>query len=91
MKEGKIKADKPLPTIGIDEKPFEVPTTWEFVRLRSLSSEIGTGPFGSMIHQSYYVEGGVPLINPSHMINDLIVEDAGVAVSQEKSEELSSY
>lgn len=91
VKEGKIKADKPLPTIGIDEKPFEVPTAWEFVRLRSLSSEIGTGPFGSMIHQSDYVEGGIPLINPSHMINDLIVEETGVAVSQEKSKELSSY
>lgn len=91
MKEGKIKKEKPLPPIAEEEKLFQAPSYWKFVRLLPLSYEIGTGPFGSMIHQSDYVDGGVPLINPSHMVNDLIVEDATVAVDQEKAEELSSY
>ena len=30
--EGKIKRDKPLPPIGEDEKPFELPVGWEWVR-----------------------------------------------------------
>lgn len=32
--EGKIKKDKPLPAIGEDEKPFELPVGWEWVRLQ---------------------------------------------------------
>lgn len=91
VKEGKIKKDKPLPPVAKEEKPFHAPDYWEFVRLLPLSYEIGTGPFGSMIHQSDYVDGGVPLINPSHMVNDLIVEDAAVAVDQKKAGELSNY
>ncbi|PLX76901.1 MAG: type I restriction endonuclease subunit S [Azoarcus sp.] len=30
---GKIKRDKPLPPIGGEEKPFELPKLWEWVRL----------------------------------------------------------
>lgn len=33
IKEGKIKKDKPLPPIADDEIPFEIPSTWKWVRL----------------------------------------------------------
>lgn len=33
IKEGKIKKEKPLPPITDDEKPFEIPETWKWVRL----------------------------------------------------------
>jgi type I restriction enzyme, S subunit len=33
IKEGKIKREKPLPKISEDEKPFELPDGWVFVRL----------------------------------------------------------
>jgi len=91
VKEGKIKKDKLLPTVGDDEKLFPIQKGWQFVRLLPLSLEIGTGPFGSMIHQSDYVSGGIPLVNPSHMIGGRISEDAAVAVDREKANELSSY
>ena len=32
IKEGKIKKEKPLPPITGDEKPFEIPETWKWVR-----------------------------------------------------------
>ena len=44
--EGKIKKDKPLPVIGEDEKPFELPVGWEWVRMGDFinSSEAGWSP-----------------------------------------------
>lgn len=36
IKEGKIKKDKPLPPIADDEIPFEIPSTWKWVRLGEL-------------------------------------------------------
>lgn len=33
VKQGKIKKQKPLPEISEDEKPFELPVGWEWVRL----------------------------------------------------------
>ena len=36
IKEGKIKKDKPLPQITDDEIPFEIPSTWKWVRLGEL-------------------------------------------------------
>jgi len=91
IKEGKIKKQKPLPEITEEEKPFELPEGWEWCRFASLSNEIATGPFGSMIHKRDYIKAGVPLINPSHMINSKIVEDESVTISSEKAHELRSY
>ncbi len=90
-KEGKIKKQKPLPEITDDEKPFELPYGWKLVRFAEISQEISTGPFGSMIHRRDYLEGGIPLINPSHMFDCSIVEEESVAVSMEEAEKLSSY
>ena len=36
IKAGKIKKEKPLPAITDDEKPFEIPDSWKWVRLGSL-------------------------------------------------------
>lgn len=37
VKQGKIKKQKPLPEISEDEKPFELPEGWEWVRLNDLA------------------------------------------------------
>lgn len=39
IKEGKIKKDKPLPEIMDDEKPFEIPETWKWVRLDDICTK----------------------------------------------------
>lgn len=41
--EGKIKKEKPLPPITDEEKPFEIPDTWEWVRWGDLSFSIQYG------------------------------------------------
>lgn len=38
---GKIKKEKPLPEITEDEKPFDIPETWEWVRLGMVTSVRG--------------------------------------------------
>jgi|CXWL01.1.fsa_nt_gi type I restriction enzyme S subunit len=89
--EGKIKKDKPLAPICDEEKPFELPQGWEWIRLSDYATDIATGPFGSVIHQSDYIQGGVPLINPSHMIGDKIIADETISVSIEMAKALVSY
>ena len=41
IKEGKIKKEKPLPEIAEDEKPFEIPEGWMWVKLGMIVSVLG--------------------------------------------------
>nr|WP_315208028.1 restriction endonuclease subunit S [uncultured Albidiferax sp.] len=88
---GKIKRDKPLPVIAADEQPPMLPVGWECVRFGDYFFELCTGPFGSVIHKEDYVDGGVPLINPSHMIGGRISHDPAVSVSLTMAEQLGAY
>lgn len=62
MKSGKIKKEKPLPPISEDEKPFDIPDTWEWVRLSDICN-ISDGT-----HQTpTYVEHGIPFISAQNV------------------------
>lgn len=89
--EGKIKKGKPLAAIPDDEKPFELMAGWSWVTFGGYCSAFNTGPFGSMVHKDDYVAGGIPFINPSHMVGGWIVPDLDVAVSPAMASNLSSY
>ena len=41
VKAGEIRKRKPLPNIGIDEIPFDLPRGWEWVRIRNVMSDRG--------------------------------------------------
>ena len=43
IKAGKIKKEKPLPEIAEDEKPFDIPESWKWVRWGDLSESIQYG------------------------------------------------
>ena len=43
IKAGKIKKEKPLPEISDDEKPFDIPKSWRWVRWGDLSDSIQYG------------------------------------------------
>lgn len=59
IKEGKIKKQKPLPTITDEEKPFELPKGWVFAYMQELCSLITDGT-----HQTpKYAEEGRPFIS----------------------------
>lgn len=70
VKQGKIKKQKPLPEISEDEKPFELPKEWEWVRLGKLSDAVT----GNAFKTSEYADEGtfvlrVTNINPDGTIN----------------------
>ena len=58
---GQIKRDKPLPPITDEEKPFELPEGWEWVRQRELVTHLGDGlhgtPHYSPAGEYYFVNG----------------------------------
>ena len=43
IKAGKIKKEKTLPEITEDEKPFDIPESWKWVRLRDICTKIVDG------------------------------------------------
>ncbi|WP_273207449.1 restriction endonuclease subunit S [Marinobacter subterrani] len=87
----RIKQPRPLTQLDDTQHSYTAPAHWAWASFQDMADEISTGPFGSMIHKHDYVEGGIPLINPSHMVNGNINEDSSVSVSPPKAEELSSY
>lgn len=69
VKEDKIKKQQPLPKIGDDEIPFEIPQSWEWVRLGTVCKKIGAGstPTGG---KSVYKDNGVMFIRSQNVYND---------------------
>lgn len=57
IKEGKIKKEKPLTEIAENEKPYDIPDNWTWVRFGDLGS-YKKGPFGSAITKSMFVPKG---------------------------------
>ena len=63
---------------------------YEKVCLSELA-DIKIGPFGSLLHKEDYIEGGHPLLNPSHIIDGKVAPDNKLSISDEKYNELSAY
>ena len=63
---------------------------YEKVSLSELA-DIKIGPFGSLLHKEDYIEGGHPLLNPSHIVDGKVAPDYKLSISEEKYNELSAY
>ena len=70
--EGKIKRDKPLAPIAEDEKPFEVPVGWEWVRLGLLTSLVTSG---SRSWKDFYAAEGATFIRSQDIKYDRLEFD----------------
>jgi type I restriction enzyme, S subunit len=69
----------------------EVPEGWTLTTLGRIAARIQTGPFGSQIHSYEYVFGGIPLINPAHIVGGEIVPDMNCTVTGEQATEFDQY
>ena len=78
IKEGKIRKEKPLPEITEDEKPFEIPESWMWVRF----SEVVDVRDGT--HDTpKYVSEGIPLVTSKNLVNGKIDFDTAKLISKE--------
>ena len=70
--------------------PVSNPKKWN-VRRISEFADVRIGPFGSLLHKEDYIQGGHPLVNPSHMVDGKIVPDNDLTLSDIKYKELVAY
>ena len=69
----------------------DVPEGWNTASVGALSRLIQTGPFGSQLPASAYVIGGVPVVNPSHLVGGAISPEYGVSVVEETARKLDRH
>ena len=79
VKEGKIKKSKKLPAITDDEKPFDIPDSWEWVRLVNIG-DWGAGATPSRQHPEYY--GGDVLWLKTGDLNDGVIQDTSEKITE---------
>ena len=82
--EGKIKQDKPLAEIADDEKPFELPQGWEWVRLGDVQSFTNGFAFKS----TSFADEGVGVVRIGNVHHGEITEKGMVYVPFELSEKV---
>lgn len=71
--------------------PDSNPNHYPLVTLKSCTLTIQTGPFGSLLHQADYVEGGVPVINPMHIQGGIILPSMSQTVTPSKHSQLTVF
>ena len=77
IKDGKIKKEKPLPEITEGEIPFEIPSSWKWVRL-SQAGFTQTGNTPSKTHPEYF-GSTIPFVGPGDIANGKISFSKGLS------------
>lgn len=54
-------------------------------------AKVKIGPFGSSLHKEEYITDGIPLVNPSQIVDEKIVFDSSVSITEKKYKELQAY
>ena len=70
-----------------------IPEDWHGIHLGSLcieNSGIKTGPFGSQLHTSDYVDSGIPVIMPTNMLAGRVSKTQLSKISEEKAQQLKA-
>ena len=70
IKDGKIKKEKSLPEIAEDEIPFEIPSSWKWVRFKDITKEISDGIHGT---PEYDDNGEYYFINGNNLVQGKII------------------
>lgn len=76
--EKKVKKEKPLPEITEDEKPFDIPETWKWVRFSDVI-DVRDGTHDT----PKYVLKGIPLVTSKNLVSGKIDFDTTKLISEE--------
>ena len=90
IKEGKIKKEKPLPEITEDEKPFDIPETWKWVRLSQIAVLENGDRSSKYPIEKDYVDFGIPFFGAKDIDGATMSFDNVRYISQEKFSELGN-
>jgi type I restriction enzyme S subunit len=71
--------------------PVANPKKWPKPSLAEVSTRVQIGPFGSQLHEGDYVEGGIPLVNPTHIRQGKIEPDWSLTIPEGKYRQLEQY
>ena len=86
IKEGKIKKEKPLPEITEEEKPFEIPEGWMWVRLGSVLYKLTDGTHST----PKYTTDGVPFLSVKDISSGKLDFSNCKYISEQEHQELYS-
>lgn len=84
IKDGKIKKEKPLPEIAEDEIPFEIPSSWKWVRFGELACFFNGDRSKNYPNKNEYVQEGIAWINTGHITQDGYLSDKTMNYITEK-------
>ena len=90
IKDGKIKKEKPLPEITEDEIPFEIPSSWKWVRLGTIVSVYGGKriPAGTRLSEN---DTGHKYIRVADMKDETVSLDDIKYITDEIYEKIKQY
>lgn len=63
----------------------------ELKPLSEIVDLIRIGPFGSALHKEDYIQDGIPVVNPQHIVNQVICPDSRKSISESKADSLAMY
>lgn len=75
VKQGKIKKQKPLPEISEEEKPFELPVGWEWVRLGDFTNIIRGITFPGSEKAQTYSQGKIACLRTANVQEQIDWDD----------------
>lgn len=67
-----------------------IPRDWDVKSLGDCAS-FRTGPFGSALHKSDYIDGGVPVVNPMHINDGRIEPTRAMSITETAAKALADF
>jgi type I restriction enzyme, S subunit len=64
---------------------------WKEKKLDEIGGKVSTGPFGSLLHKSDYISGGIPIVNPANIEENKIIPNFNKTISPDIAERMHAY